>query len=217
MSMAHGSWCNSVTWPTKCSQCDQRVFFFRCDCGSRVFFDKLGAPWPIHDCETSWARDLRRWQDDFGWINVEISSGITVRRAPEGSIDHTIVPRAKRRESRPDPIVAIKPEGSEKITIVGILREKRMEVDVTFTLKLPETSIVAGFLGELAEGKWGKFTIHTQPPNEDVLHSYTAWAPSAALSHANNSQGVTVEVQISSKSIPGVDNFWVCSHYNVLG
>lgn len=177
----------------------------------------MGPPWPIHDCETSWVRDLRRWQDDFGWINVEIAPGITVRRAPEGAIDEAIVSRAKRRGSRPDPIVAIKPEGSEKITIVGILREKRMEVDVTSTLKLPETSMVAGFLGELAEGKWGKVTIHTQPPDEDVLHSYTVWAPSAALSHANNSKGVTVEVQISSKSIPGVDNFWVCSHYNVLG
>ena len=77
--------------------------------------------------------------------------------------------------------------------------------------------MMAGFLGKLAEGKWGKVTIHAHSSNEDVLHSYTVWVPSTALSHANNSKGVTVEAKISSKSIPGIGNFWICSHYNVLG
>ena len=93
MSAVHGPRCNSVTWPTKCRDCNERVFFFRCDCGSGVFFDELGGSWPLHDCDTSWTRNLKRWKDDSGGINVEIAPGITVRREPEGSIEKGVVSR----------------------------------------------------------------------------------------------------------------------------
>lgn len=49
--MPHGRWCNSRTYPTRCQYCGKQVFFFMCDCGSRVVFDALGQPWPIHHCE----------------------------------------------------------------------------------------------------------------------------------------------------------------------
>ena len=38
---------------TNCPSCNQSVFYFSCDCGCRVFFDKLGQPWPIHSCHSS--------------------------------------------------------------------------------------------------------------------------------------------------------------------
>lgn len=218
MSATHGSWCNSVTWPTKCPSCHEKVFFFRCDCGSGVFFDQLGPPWPIHDCDLSWARGRRRWQDDSGGTVVEIASGITLRRAPpEGSIDQTVVSRGRRQAERPDPIVAIKPGKAEEVSVEGRLRHLQIEVDVALSLKLPETSMASGFLGRLATGRWGKITIHSQSPREDVLNSYTAWVPSAALSEARSSEGVTVAVKMSSHCIPGVGNFWICSDYEVLG
>ena len=216
MSAVHGTWCNSVTWRTKCRFCREQVFFFKCDCGSGVFFDELGPAWPIHDCDRFWGDKLRRWKDDSGGLNVEIAPGITVRRAPEGSIDQSVVSRAIRRERRPDPIEAIQPEGSEEVTVVGILRQLQVEVDVGAFLKLPKTSMASGFLGKLAQGRWGKVTIHSQSPREDVLNSYTAWVRSEALSEAGNPRGVTVEARISSQSIPGLGNFWVCSFYEVF-
>ena len=33
----HGSWCNAVTWNTKCPRCNDPVFFFHYNCGSKVF------------------------------------------------------------------------------------------------------------------------------------------------------------------------------------
>ena len=216
MSAIHGSWCNSVTWRTKCRSCKEQVFFFQCDCGSGVFFDKLGPPWPIHDCDTAWARNLKRWKDDSGGLNVEIGPGMTVRWPPEGPIDQGVVTRAVRRDRRPDPIEAIQPEGSEEVTVVGILRELQVEVGVAAFLKLPETSMASGFLGKLAQGRWGKVTIHSQSPRVDMLNSYTAWVPSPALSDAGNSKGVTVEARISSQFIPGVGNVWICSLFEMF-
>ena len=126
MSAVHGLWCNSVTWRTKCRSCKEQVYFFQCDCGSGVFFDKLGPPWPIHNC------DLKRWKDDAGGLNVEInreSRSGGHRKDRQSSIDLNVVSRAKRRERRPDPIKAIQPGGSEGVTVVGILRELQVEVD----------------------------------------------------------------------------------------
>ena len=48
--MIHGPSCNTITFPTRCRLCSTRVFYFSCDCGSKVFFEELGYPWPIHDC-----------------------------------------------------------------------------------------------------------------------------------------------------------------------
>ena len=174
MNATHGPWCNAVTWKTKCPGCCKHVFFFHCNCGSKVFFDALGHPWPIHDCETSWARNLIRTRGRAGAITVEITPGITVHRPPEGSIDASVVTRASRREQQSNAIVAIDPTGAGQVIVIGTLRERRAKVDVAKALNLDGMSAMAsGFLGPLSKGQWGKVTIHQQSPSKDELHSYT--------------------------------------------
>ena|SRR6266404_1078906 len=36
--------------PQKCSKCEERVFYFSCTCGSKVFFDTLFPDWWQHEC-----------------------------------------------------------------------------------------------------------------------------------------------------------------------
>ena len=79
---------------TKCPRCKDPVFFFHCNCGAEVFFDRLGHPWLIHDCDTSWTRNLSRHRDSAGGVTVEIAPGIMVQRAPEGSIHPDVATRA---------------------------------------------------------------------------------------------------------------------------
>ncbi|CUK00964.1 hypothetical protein PH7735_02394 [Shimia thalassica] len=47
----------AVTYNMRCFGCGATVFFYRNDAGSRVFFDKLGVPWPKHDCP-KWSRRM---------------------------------------------------------------------------------------------------------------------------------------------------------------
>ena len=225
MSATHGWWCNSVTWPTKCPSCGGSVFFFQCDCESKVFFNELGPPWPIHDCESSWARSRPRTRDSSGAITVEISPGITVRRVPERrvpdnfSIASDTVSRARKRIQQRDPIVAINPNpDSGPVTVIGILREEKREVNVVTSLRLPSnSSMVSAFLGPLARGRWGKITIHRQSSNEDVIQSYTAWVPSEILADDRNARGATVMATLSAFFVPQVGTFWICDDYEVLG
>lgn len=46
----HGQNCKTKTYPMTCKYCGQKVFYFSCTCGSKVFFDDLGKPWPQHRC-----------------------------------------------------------------------------------------------------------------------------------------------------------------------
>jgi hypothetical protein len=36
--------------PIVCRRCGQRVFFYKNQYGSKVFFDELGGEWHKHDC-----------------------------------------------------------------------------------------------------------------------------------------------------------------------
>lgn len=222
MGPTHGSWCNAVTWRTKCPSCREPVFFFQCDCGSKIFFDELGIPWPIHNCNTSWGKNLIRTRDSSGGITVEIAEGITVRRPPEKfSVDSSIVSKAKQRkqQSNQDPIIAVKPEDSSgKVTVVGVLREKQVGVDVVKSLKLPVASpMVSAFLGQLAKGKQGKVTLHEPSPRQNILHSYTFWVSSKSVIDVKNSIGVTVMAKLSPLVIPDICAVWYCEYYEVLG
>ena len=40
----------SYTYPTSCPVCGEAVFFYRSPDDGRVFFDRLGPPWPKHPC-----------------------------------------------------------------------------------------------------------------------------------------------------------------------
>lgn len=45
----HDPSCRTKVWDTSCPRCGEHVFFFLCSCGSKVFFDALGHPWPQHN------------------------------------------------------------------------------------------------------------------------------------------------------------------------
>lgn len=222
MLASHGKWCSAVTWPTKCPSCGEPVFFFRCNCGCKVFFDDLGSPWPIHDCDTSWTKNVIRTRDADGGVTVQLSEGVSITRAPEGfSVDTYTVSAGIRRHKNtaPDPIVAVVPDGKvEAITVVGILREKEAKVNVERALRLDErTSMSAAFLGPLAAGNWGKVTVHEPSASGNVLHSYTIFVPTPDIRNPQNDKGVTVLVDVQVLNVPSVAHVWYSTHYEVLG
>lgn len=47
---SHGPWCNNKGREGRCPICNATIFFTSCDCGSKVYFDHRGEPWPKHSC-----------------------------------------------------------------------------------------------------------------------------------------------------------------------
>jgi len=188
-----------------------------------VFFDALGQPWPIHDCETSWTRKLVREKDASGRIAVRINKNIVVIRPPESfEVDGKFVSKSleRIRKNIQDPIKRIDPpENSGKtVEIIGVLREKKVDADVVKALRLSNvTTMAAAFIGPLAKGKWGKATLHEKDMAKDILNSYTIWVHSDVMSDSRNSIGVVVSAQIEPLQLPGAPAVWLCRNYEILG
>jgi len=46
----HSNSCYTKTFPWNCPDCKEKVYYLSCTCGSKVFFNSLGDPWPEHKC-----------------------------------------------------------------------------------------------------------------------------------------------------------------------
>ncbi len=219
----HGMDCQTRTFPTKCKNCGDNVFFFSCTCGSAVFFDELGWPWPEHDCGFSrsdyrWARGRPRTNFDGG-VRVEISEGVTATRPAKErrrrwNIDPAVADKVKReaRSREHHPIESVPPGADWMVKVTGVIREVDSQVDVYRRLNLPRTPINKGFLGELGSGRWGRMTIHVL---ESVAYSYTAWIPVSLLPAGGVRLGVAASAELQRVDVATVAREWICRHFRL--
>ena len=217
----HGLNCRTHTFPTTCNHCGDAVFFFSFTCGSRVFLDDLGWPWPEHDCAFSksdrqWAQGRRRTKLPGGGVCVEISDGVTAtrpgeRRGGSWNLDPEVAEVVKRevrlRESHP--IERVPPGADWTVEVVGVVRELNHPVDVYQYLKLPRTAMSKSLLGDLGSGEWGRVTIHELG---SVIYSYTAWVP---MLPQRPRIGGTVSARLRRFDALGGIREWICEHFLV--
>ncbi len=95
----HRAGCQTMIWRTNCPDCHKPVWFFSCTCGSKVFFDSKGDPWPLHadSCPVYHARiminsgsdprDIRRLLDSHAKVSgvsipVELDQYLSEYGAP---------------------------------------------------------------------------------------------------------------------------------------
>ncbi len=216
----HGVWCGTRTWPTRCPSCSAHVFFFMCNCGSKVFFDELDPPWPLHDCDTSWTRKLKRTTDKTGKITVELRPGITVSRLSASfGIDESIISRARKAQKNqaPDPIVAIEPKRASSKSIVGVLREITRSASPIKFYKLDETVIVNAMLDPIGAQAMGRITVHVPSLPGGQLESFSLWIPSALLKESRIARGITVSLTLEGIQILGRGYAWFSDDFEVVG
>jgi hypothetical protein len=191
-----------------------------CNCGSKVFFDELGPPWLLHDCDTSWTRKLKRTTDKTGKITVEMSPGITVSR-PSASfgIDENIISRARkaRKNQAPDPIVAIEPNRTSSKSIVGILREITRSASPIKFHNLDDTVMVNAMLGPIGAQAMGRITVHVPSLSEGQMESFSLWIPFVLLKESRIARGITVSLTLEGIQILGRTYAWFSDDFEVVG
>jgi hypothetical protein len=184
----HGWWCAARTFPMHCRSCRADVFYFSCNCGSKVFFDDLGGDWPLHDCTDHIVKQVRVA------IEAKYADRVAHRRKPKSWVS---------------PIVALEPSGTEVVEDLGIVREVA-EVDVYKKFRVPrEGGLSAAFLGPaLATNEFVQITVHTGGLSADRIHSYTFllnrkdWKRNAAQ------QGDLVLFELEGVRTPRGDRYW---------
>ena len=216
--MIHGPWCGSRTFQTNCPTCRAEVYYFSCDCGSRVFFDDLGGSWPRHDCDTSWANSLVRTIDSTGAITVRLGPNVKATRPGDFSgIDESLVARARAKRERPDPIVKIYPKKGSKRHVLGVLRELQRKANPLKAFRLPDTVMARQFLGVIGKQPVGKITVHMQSETSDQQESFTAWIPARWVEDQRIVRGIAVIAELVGVRVNLVETTWFCCGFEVVG
>ena len=189
----HGHWCNTRTYPTQCQSCKSQVFFFQCDHESRVFFDHLGHPWPIHEC---FLRHMRRrdgtagpprpsgkysWDtlvDVFESREAEDSGLLTgMKRYPAG-ID---VANLSRKPSlapgkSPAQTVAIDPIGNNQSEYLSGIVHDVSHISLLEKLSVGPDTLGARIIGQtFPELEIVQVTVLVNESEAEDMLSYTAW------------------------------------------
>ena len=215
---SHGLWCQSHTHPTRCRLCGAEVFFFECSCGSAVFFESLGDPWPVHDHRSlSFERKMQISIEQVGKeeteryiaqemmaVTVDAAYGERVVRSYRRSVQ-----RGRGRKEAAREILREDPYPGATTTEVGVVREVRERVDLVERFDLPRTDMTSALLGELGEGEYGQLTIHVNDLGEEDDFSYTFFIEVGMLGEVVE-KGVLVRVGLRGVGVPERAPVWVC-------
>ena len=196
---SHGWWCNARTYPTRCRYCGAQVFYFSCDCGSKVFFDSLGWPWPIHDCTASILEQ----------VEISIKQEYARRIAER---------EERRRRGWEIPIRACRPSRGEDVVEVGIVREVVASVDVFKKFNLPPDSPIAiGMLNNLSSSTFVQATLYVDDLGSGSISSYTFLVEEDAWRQLQAKHGDLLFFALTGRAIPGRDAFWLCTEIDWPG
>jgi hypothetical protein len=188
----HGAWCGSRTYPTRCRKCGAQVFYFSCNCGCKVFFDSLGWPWPVHDCDSP----------DHILAQVDIKI--------EREYRERVAKRQRRRREWAAPIRVCEPLDGKKVIETGVVREiGPVNVYKKFGLAA-DAPLAPKLLGELASDNFMQATIHLGGLGSDHLDSYTFLVRKKDWDRIGAIQGDLLSFVLVGKSFPGRESYWLC-------
>lgn len=206
---SHGPWCNSKTYPTRCKYCGERVFFFTCDHGCKVFFNELGWPWPEHRCPGYLIAQYGKEVIEQGLAVMMMTPGIEIGR----HIDHEYTDKLKEHQDRPfvSEITRCDPYEGCATQEQGIVREMIEQVDIFHRLKISEDSTMGvALLRPFVGRKVSQITIHTNALTEQDCYSFTFLVDCNLLKKKGIIKGDFVTCKLRSLAIPGREVIWIC-------
>lgn len=219
--MIHGWWCGTKTFPTKCNRCQQDVFFFSCNCGSAVFFDQLGPPWPIHGCRLYHSEDdpyaPEKPNTSFLPLRERLVPVTNPFKGPFPGIEADVVRRATAKVDD-HPILRIDPEPKSRRMIVGEVRELTPAANVFKAYRYNNAPMGRAMLGKLGAQRVGKITVHAPPEKRGnhVRESYSAWVPSSRIQDSRVARGAAVVAEVEGVSVPDRSSAWFCERIELL-
>ena len=224
----HGTWCNTKTFPLKCRYCGGSIFFFQCDHESRVLFDALGWPWPLHDClspgptskpnptNDSTYRALQRVQ--FTIRDEKTSGLIHGMRRFNASIDPAILSRVEQSQSTTRDTMRVDPIGGEETHIGTVSHIGEVSLESRYSVESDSIGarLISSTLGGLTVMQ---ITIlvdeFASDPDALDFMSYTFWCDPGLVPEIL-STGDVVSATFAPAQMAGVGLRWVASSLEKL-
>lgn len=205
----HKPGCESYAFPTLCPDCGKKVFFLGCSCGSKVFFDALGEPWPLHSesCPVYCVRLL-------------IEEGRSAKDI------HALLDRKSKIHGQPIPLEVEKflqkmGAGGKKhvkvmyptvkpVEITAHLIEVR-SVNIFKRLKLSETEFMRKVLGKFGAEPYSEMIVQKQTEIEQIVEQWTFLLPSAQIKGYRLTPGMVIMATLVGEKIFDEDFLWIAT------
>lgn len=196
----------SKTYPTTCLYCGADVFFYTNSFGSKVFFDELGDPWPLHYCggfadkEDDFYdiherphREINNYNDqDIVAITEDLTRELESNATPEGyfagqgykleneypinSNKKVFVAKKSKETRRVYPLL-------KRVHDFGVIRNIQNNVDLFKNLKIEDNVINNATLPKKWQRtKLTKITVVTNDIFGKYYRSYTGFVESNKVS-----------------------------------
>jgi hypothetical protein len=207
----HREGCSTRMWQTTCPDCGEDVFFFCCSCGSRIYFDSPGKPWPQHGdrCISYMIRVLR---DVDGVPEQHIRSlveeysattGVPIPPDAESILSHLGLDDRRRA------YIANIAAGKEDAEVEGKIVHMNKQVNFFKRFGFPENNIGSGMLGKLVQKSYVELTLQQdEDPKTRAVNRFIFFAEQDLFAGSGTRLGGRVFVALKPFVVPCQPPIW---------
>lgn len=216
----HDYTCITKAFATECPDCKERVFYFSCSCGSKVFFDSLGAPWPEHDCRArqiretiAFVKNIERMTDDEIHRVIEQFSSEQGIEVPEHLWDMIEFEVGKRKY--PLAVNELECDGQPREIYGRVMQVNQVNLYKKFGLT-QGTDLSEILLGELSGKEWQEYVIRENPDKRNrcdevkvLMDKIVLKTQKPSLKQNDTLAGILKPVKLAT------GNIWVIAGYTI--
>lgn len=182
----HSSFCISRAFTTFCPDCRDTVFFFSCNCGSKVYFNDLGEPWPIHRCRNRLVREaieMLRLNDRLSHAEVYARVDVLAKERgfeiPQEVLEMLEVELGRRK--KPFKIISVA-DLSGFADVSGKVMQVNRQVSFRSRLNIDlENPMHAALAGDLLKHEYAEVIIRESPDKNNCSIEFTVYLKSSLL------------------------------------
>jgi hypothetical protein len=207
----HDPSCSTLTWATNCPDCHRAVFFFSCSCGSKVFFDSLGDPWPLHidTCVHYHVRTLRK-----GGSSLEDIRRLVDRRARDDRADlpasiKKLFDELSYKDTGQKTVLRLLPgDGPRKFR--SLVKSLNRQVNFLKRFQYVDNAAGRAFLGKLAKEDHVELILRTEAdPDTGFVYQIEAFMPKKRFDRASAQVNKWVTGRLSPHKLLNGDKVWL--------
>jgi hypothetical protein len=215
----HGPGCKTLLWATDCPDCAERVFFFACNCGSKVFFDRPGGSWPKHEdrCIPYLLRGMRR--AGYSYENIRSKLREMAARTAQTVPAHVLqtLREEEYEETGREIVVVVFPQDQEHV-LEGRILSSALQVNFFRRFGYEDSTFGRAFLGPLLSEPYVELRVRADAdPISGICIELECFAKRATWEQLRLHDGCSVAVVVVPKRLRSDRSIWVARRIERLG
>lgn len=202
-----------MLWATRCPDCRAAVYFFSCNCGSKVFFNLAQPPWDPHrdGCIPYLARDLR---DNGGYGPGDVLRMVEHHANSHGlAIDPKLHKELRIADGKTRRLLTVIEVAPANLTCDIICEVIQVDERINFfkMVGYPENQASRTFLGTLASEDHAAVSLHVNEAPAGFISKFRVFVPVAAVRRAGVHKGSKAFLTIRGHSLPTDELIWLAA------